>query len=95
MQLTSLLSDGLRVNLWVSQNAMTFRAPKARGLTHFASGQLSSAKQLCLALRAGHKLNPLSSVLIFAPVSSVFLLLIGLVSDPGSISQEEAWNNSA
>ena len=48
-----------------------------------------AAKWLSVAPRAGHKLNPLSSVLIFAPVSSIFLLFIGLFSDPPlSISDE-------
>jgi len=41
---------------------------------------------------SGFKLNPLSSVMVFAPVASSILLVIGLVTDPDAISMEVVQN---
>ncbi|CAE7559641.1 unnamed protein product [Symbiodinium natans] len=41
---------------------------------------------------AGYKLNPLSSILIFAPIASVILLLIGVATDMDGISMEVMHN---
>lgn len=41
---------------------------------------------------AGYKLNPLSSVMVFAPVASSILLIIGIVTDPDAVSIEVLHN---